>query len=230
MKNRFYHSINFWNGVLVFSAIFAAFILPVLPPWHRVIFRIVYSLIYFSALYSLKQRSKKLITLFLVTFVMEWVSGILDAEILLHIAQGFNILFFIVIVTLLIRQIANEREVNTRLIFGSMACYLLIGIIFSIFVAFIMHNDPGAFNIATEEIKQMNQSFRMSVSNYWVFVTMASLGYGDIVPLKPYTRSLSTAIVIFGQFYIAIIVAMLVGKFAAGRSETTDPADSSEDI
>ncbi|MBE0638570.1 MAG: two pore domain potassium channel family protein [Bacteroidales bacterium] len=227
MTHRFYHSINFWNGVLVFSAIFAAFILPVLPPWHRVIFRIVYSLIYFSALYSLKQRSKKLITLFLVTLTMEWISGILDAEILLHIAQGLNILFFIVIVTLLIRQIANEREVNTRLIFGSIAGYLLIGIIFSIFTAVIIQIDPGAFNIASDEVRQMNQSLKMSVSNYWVFITMGTLGYGDILPLKPYTRSLSTFIVIFGQFYIAIIVAMLVGKFAAGRYESTNPADRS---
>ena len=227
MKERFYNSITFWIGVLVFSTVFAAFILPVLPPWHRVIYRLTYSLIYFSALYSLKKRSKKLITLFLVTIVMEWVSGLLEAEFLLHIAQGFNIMFFIVIVSLLIRQIANEQEVNTRLIFGSIAGYLLLGIIFSIFTAIIIQNDPGAFNIAPEEIENMNHTLKMSVSNYWVFITMGTLGYGDILPLKPYTRSFSTFIVIVGQFYIAIIVAMLVGKFAAGNLESTATAERS---
>lgn len=224
MKNDFYKSTTFWNGMLVFSAIFAAFILPVLPPWHRIVFKLAYSLIYFSALFSLRHRSKKLIVIFIVTFFMEWISGLLDAGFLYHIAQVFNILFFIIIVSLLIRQIANEREVNARLIFGSIACYLLIGIIFAIFIAVIMHYDPAAFNIAASEIEQMNQSIRMSVSNYWVIVTMASLGYGDIVPLKPYTRSLATFIVITGQFYIAIVVAMLVGKFAASRIKPEDPA------
>jgi len=227
MKNSLNNSINIWSGVLVFSVIFAAFILPVLPHWHRIIFRLVYSLIYFAALYSLKQRSKKLVTLFLVTFFLEWISGLLEAEFLFHVAQGFSIFFFVVIIALLIRQIANEREVNTRLIFGSIAGYLLIGIIFSIFTAIILQNDPDAFNIATDQVSLMNQSLKMSLSNYWVFITMGTLGYGDIVPLKPYTRSFSTFIVIVGQFYIAIIVAMLVGKFASVKNDKTDPSESS---
>jgi hypothetical protein len=52
---------------------------------------------------------------------------------------------------------------------------------------------------------------------YFLFVIIASLGYGDIVPLKPISRSLATLIAITGQFYMAIIVALLIGKFISQR-------------
>lgn len=227
MKSTFLNSINFWNSLLFISLIFTAFILPLWSTAGTLVFRLTYSVIYFTALFSLKKRSKKLILLFFLTIILEWVSGLLDAEVMYSIAKFFNIISFIVIVIQVIKQIANESEVNARMIFGSVTGYLLMGIIFSIFVAFIINNDPDAFNIPGKDTLQVNQATRTSASNYFVFVTMATLGYGDIVPMKPYSRSLATFIVIVGQFYIAIIVALLVGKFAAGRNESTDPADSS---
>ena len=50
---------------------------------------------------------------------------------------------------------------------------------------------------------------------YYAAVTMTTLGYGDMVPTSPIAKSLSTLIAVTGQFYIAILVAMLVGKFIA---------------
>jgi len=55
------------------------------------------------------------------------------------------------------------------------------------------------------------------VYRYIILFYNASLGYGDICPLTPLTRSLATFIAVSGQFYIAIIVALLVGKFSAQR-------------
>lgn len=221
MKSTFLNSINFWNSLLVISLVFTAFILPLWSTAGTMVFRLTYSVIYFSALFSLKKRSKELIALFFLTIILEWISGLLDAEVMYHLSKFFNVIFFIVIVILVIKQIANESEVNARMIFGSVTGYLLIGIIFSIFVAFIINNDPDAFNIPATDTLQVNQATRTSASNYFVFVTMATLGYGDIVPLKPYSRSLATVMVIVGQFYVAIIVALLVGKFAAGKNNNT---------
>jgi Na+/H+-dicarboxylate symporter len=59
---------------------------------------------------------------------------------------------------------------------------------------------------------------------YYGFITMTTVGYGDILPLKPYTRSLATFIAVAGQFYMAIIVALLVGKFAA-QHDFSDASD-----
>ena len=54
----------------------------------------------------------------------------------------------------------------------------------------------------------------MSKMFYYTFVTYTSTGYGDITPTIPSTRSLATLISTTGQLYVAIIIAMLVGKFS----------------
>jgi voltage-gated potassium channel len=223
MKRQIWGSSTLWNTILLVSVIFAAFVLPVLPVvWHRSLFRAVFTIIYFSAILSLEKRSKPLIILFISTLVLEWLSGIfnLKMHIILSISKGFQIIFFIVIVVLLIRQIATARDVSPKVILDSFVGYLLLGLIFSIFVAFIMKQDPAAFSSQKTDETQTEESIYRSVPVYFSYVTQASLGYGDIVPVKPYTRSLATLIAITGQFYIAIIVALLVGKFSARQNST----------
>jgi voltage-gated potassium channel len=223
MKRINWGSSTLWNTTLLISVIFAAFILPVLPVgWNRSIFRAIFTIIYISAILSLEKRSKSLLILFVSTLLLEWLSGIfnLQIQIILSISKGFQIIFFIVIVVLLIRQIATARNVSSKVILDSFVGYLLLGLIFSIFVAFIMQQDPGAFSSQKTNEFQTEESLNRSVPLYFSYVTQASLGYGDIVPLKPYTRSLATLIAITGQFYIAIIVALLVGKFSAKQNTT----------
>jgi voltage-gated potassium channel len=223
MRKIGYGSAALWNTILLFSVIFAVFLMPVLPAvWHRFLLRTVYTFIYFSAILSLEKRNNSLLILFFSTLLIEWVSGILNLPVVLALAKFVNILFFLVIVVSLIRQIATAREVSAGVILGSVAGYLLLGLIFSIFVIFIMQNDPGAFSSPPKQVTETEESISASVPVYFSFVTLATLGYGDIVPLKPYTRSLATLIAVTGQFYIAIIVALLVGKFSAQNLNFTD--------
>ena len=53
------------------------------------------------------------------------------------------------------------------------------------------------------------------VTIYYTYVTISTLGYGDLVPISPAGRSIATLISLSGQIYIAVIIAMLVGKFAS---------------
>jgi hypothetical protein len=225
MKRLFNTSETIWNTLLVISVIFAVFILPTLPvSWYRGLFRITYSVIYFAAVFSLQKRSKYLITLFVATLLLEWVSDLFNLEVLIIISKSINIIFFLVIVASLIKQIATASEVTKEIIFGSVAGYLLLGIIFSIFISIIISNDPAAYNVGQSESLLSEQGRNISIPMYYGFVTMTTVGYGDILPLKPYTRSLATFIAVAGQFYMAIIVALLVGKFAAQH----DFSDSSD--
>jgi len=223
MKRIIYGSTALWNTILLFSLIFAVFIMPALPAiWHRSLFRTVYTIIYFSAILSLEKRKKSLIILLISTFMTEWISGILDMPVLLILAKLVNIIFFFVIVVSLIRQIATSRKVSAGVILGSVTGYLLLGLIFSIFIIFIMQNDSGAFSSPPGQTVESQEDISSSVPLYFSFVTLATLGYGDIVPLKPYSRSLSTLMAVTGQFYIAIIVALLVGKFSSQRNTFSD--------
>lgn len=207
-----------WNTLLVISAIFTAFVLPVLPQeWQGVVFIIAYTVIYISALFSLDKRRTTVLVIFIATLLLNFVSGIFNLEWLSIISKSTNILFFLIIVFSLIMQIAQSREVKAVAILGSIAGYLLLGLVYSIFITIIIKNYPGAYSNLPSDLLQNQNGIDASFSLYYSFVTIASLGYGDICPLTPLTRSLATFIAVSGQFYIAIIVALLVGKFSAQR-------------
>jgi voltage-gated potassium channel len=220
MKKIDLKSVTLWNSILLLSVIFTTFVLPVMPGmWQKIIFRASYSIIYIAAIFSLEKRGKYLIILFISTLILEWFSGLFDLAFMLMFSKGLNILFFMVIVGFLLRQIATARDVTVGVILGSITGYLLLGLLYSIFISVILNSDPGAYAVPQANVVQTSQGISTSIPMYFSFVTLASLGYGDIVPLKPLSRSLATWIAISGQFYIAIIVSMLVGKFSAQRKE-----------
>jgi len=206
-----------WDTLLVVSVIFAAFVFPMLPPaWHRGIFTVLYTVIYITAILSLEKLSNYTLLLFVITVAMAWIADMLHMQLITTLSKGVNILFFLVIVVSLIKQIVSAREVTAGVILSSVAGYLLMGLIYSIFIAYILQHDPAAYT--TINIEDTGEGSGASPSLYYGFVTLTTVGYGDIVPLKPYTRSLATWIAISGQFYIAIIVALLVGKFSAKQN------------
>lgn len=216
MKKVNLFSISIWSTILVISVFFSVFILPVLPvEWHRWIFSVAFSVIYISAILSLEKRSKYLLTLFAINISIEWISRILNLELLNDISRVFDIVFFTVMIILLIKQIATTRDVTAGVILDSITGYLLLGLIYSIFVTLIIKNIPDSYS--NIQVDQINNAKHVNVSAplYYTFVTIASLGYGDICPVKPLARSLATIITVSGQFYMATIVALLVGKFSS---------------
>jgi hypothetical protein len=218
MKIIDFGSTSLWNSILLFSVIFTAFAVPILPVHlHQGAFSFAYTAIYISALFSLEKRSKTLVLLFLTTIIMQWISAIFNLELLNDISKGVSVLFFLFVVFSLIRQIALAKEVSVTVILGSLTGYLLLGIVYSLFIFFIIRTVPGAYTSQMGEI-MAGAHIDASPPLYYTFITLASVGYGDITPLVPVSRSLATLMAVSGQFYIAVIVALLVGKFSSQRS------------
>jgi hypothetical protein len=223
MEKKIYNSEAVRSSLLLISLIFSVFILPILPGiWQKTMFRFFYTFIYLAAIMSLEKRSKYLFYLLAGTILTEWISGILNLPVPLAVAKLVNILFFFVIVILLISQIASSKKVSAGIIIDSISGYLLLGVIFSIFLMFIIQYDPQAISYNQSQTYPADNYQDKSIPIYFSFVTLATLGYGDIVPLEPYTRSLATLIAVTGQFYIAVIVALLVGKFSAQKFTSGD--------
>jgi hypothetical protein len=57
---------------------------------------------------------------------------------------------------------------------------------------------------------------------YFSFVTLTTLGYGDITPMTRAAKNLAALEAIFGQLYLAILIARLVGQQALGDKERED--------
>ena len=63
---------------------------------------------------------------------------------------------------------------------------------------------------------------------YYSFVTLTTLGYGDIVPIAPSARALATLEAITGQLYLTVLVARLVGLHITHSSKQNRPKDQEE--
>jgi hypothetical protein len=112
-----------------------------------------------------------------------------------------------------IRQVATANEVSPKVILESINGYLLLGLAFSMVIALVMHFNPDAFNFSGIDATTVDQQGHFGSYVYYAFVTLTTLGYGDVIPKTPGTKSLAIFIAIVGQFYIAIIIATLVSKY-----------------
>lgn len=221
MKKGLLKKIFTWDSLLVLSVFLCAFVIPVFPPsWGKPPLRIGFTLIFLSGVFIIKGK-KNLMILYLVlaAFSMEWISQVLDLDYISDISRALNILFFYIVIISLFREMAKSKVVTARVVLFSISGYILMGIIYSVFIAAIIQHDPSAYNIVHEVKTESDATAYLSESMYFGFVTLASLGYGDILPLKPYTRSLATLIAISGQLYVATVIGMMIGKYVSGNDK-----------
>lgn len=126
------------------------------------------------------------------------------------------IVFLLLTIGLAIQQAINLRTVDANNIIGAICIYLLLGVMWSFFYVLVNMLIPGSFNVSISGSPfEQVQDFM-----YYSFVTLTTLGYGDIAPIRETARALSVIEAILGQFYIAILVAGLVAAFIT-RKKTT---------
>ncbi len=90
---------------------------------------------------------------------------------------------------------------------GAVCVYLLMGLIWALLYLLIAQTIPGAFS----GLEQLNWYENFSAVAYYSFVTLTTLGYGDITPVAPLARFLAYMEAVAGVFYMAILVASLIG-------------------
>ncbi len=201
------------NLVLLVLVFFFVFLISFFPAtFHKTISNILFSLIFFASTFALRTGRKNLFIIAIIAFITEWVSALFKMPVLNYLSLVINILFFQVVVIKLIIQVAKSKRADASIIFESINGYLLLGLMFSTWVAVLMQYDPEALNFKTELLTI--QDFI-----YFTFVTMTTLGYGDVIPLVPTAKSMAILISTTGQIYIAVVIAMLVGKYAAGQNQ-----------
>jgi voltage-gated potassium channel len=208
-----------WESLLIIAVFLCAFVIPVFPPdWGKTPLRIGFTMIFVSGVMIRGGGKSYFVYLALTAFMMEWISGILSWEIIAIVSKTLNSIFFLIVIFSLFHKMATAKVVTAKVIMSSISGYLLLGILYSLLIAAIVQWDADAFNFAKGVNNHGDPATNLSNALYFGFVTLATVGYGDIVPLKPYTRSLATLISISGQLYIATIIGILIGKYASGNS------------
>ena len=126
--------------------------------------------------------------------------------------------------SLLLYRVFTEYLANWISMLGAVCGYLLIGLCWTMLYVALLHVNTDAFHFdnpvtAPQGIKnELRISFSQLV--YFSFVTMSTLGYGDIVPRVPLAFTLTWTQSVIGQFYLAVLVARLVGVLPQARLRT----------
>ena len=142
----------------------------------------------------------------IVTLGSGWITVAVDLPALAVVNAAFRIAFFAVVTATLIGQIAATPRVTTGTIVGAISGYLLLGIIGTAGFVIVEAAAPGS-------LRADPMPLTPSAYLYYAFITMATVGYGDIVPVAPAARSLAILLAVAGQLYIAVLIAIIVGKY-----------------
>ena len=105
------------------------------------------------------------------------------------------------------KQVLFAGNIDTNRIVGAICVYLLTGLLWALMYLLIAQAIPGAFN----GIEQLAWHENFADITYYSYVNLTTLGYGDISPVAPIARFLVYMEAIVGVFYMAILVASLIG-------------------
>jgi len=135
------------------------------------------------------------------------------------------LLLFAFITWHLLRGVLRQKEITSETISMSISVYLLLGFTFGLFYILLHHLQPLAFSLGSTPTPISNEQQAFPILIYFSLTTLSTIGFGDITPVTLQARYAAVAEGITGQFYLAILVARLVGM---QMSKSANPQNGSD--
>lgn len=171
-----------------------------------------YSAVLLAAVYAVSEK-KRLFTLALVLvvpiIVARWSNHFLNNDSLALVSNSLTLVFFVFIVCAMLSHVLRDEKVTADKIYGALSVYLLIGVTWALLFTVIEGIRPQSFLFEHTQITSISEYIPHFI--YYSFVTLTTLGYGDIIPITPFAKSLSYMEAVTGQMYVAVLIARLVG-------------------
>jgi hypothetical protein len=123
-------------------------------------------------------------------------------------------LFIVYLLTVVGAAVIRARRVTLDTILGAIAVYLLLAMVWTLLYAVVALLDPNAFQLPSVDAARIDRArlgADLPTFVYYSFVTLTTMGYGDVLPLSHAARGLATCEAVVGQIYLAVLVARLVG-------------------
>lgn len=134
----------------------------------------------------------------------------------MYVGRILLLAFFVYTVAVLLRQLMTARQVEPGTLLAAASTYLLLGVVWSIVFGFIEAFDPGSFSFPDHDAGGYSSLL------YFSFVTLVSLGYGEITPVTEAARSMAILEAIAGALFLTMLVARLVGLYTARQSNDNE--------
>jgi hypothetical protein len=153
-----------------------------------------------------------------VAIVLRWMMHVLPSPLILKLGSLSAFVFMIMLtIVLLIKVFKESGKVTVDTIMGAIAVYLLFGLSWSILYSLLDQVLPNAFNLPA--IAAISSVDRQQMLTYFSFVTLTTVGYGDITPTHEVTRMFAIMEALCGQLYPATLLARLVSLEVMNRKD-----------
>jgi len=210
-QNRFF--------ILLVLILLTIVLTPFLDPFleARIIMDIFLTAIFFAIIFAIRSKRHHVIIasiLVLPLIMSTWSIYFIESVHMGLLARVFGVLFFGYAVIIILQIVVRSTVVRRETIFAAIVAYLLIALMWAFLYMTMELVLPGSFSVPESSIRHETMRFE-----YFSFVTITTLGYGDITPLTNRASALVMLEALIGQIYLVVLVAWLVGMFVSRRSK-----------
>ncbi len=180
---------------------------------HRVLMTVLFLAIPLAGVYAASY-NKRALVIAIILVIPAIVTGTdlnLDTQLfaawLSHVSA---VAFYGFTTTVVLAHVLRQKTITADTIYGALSVYLLLGITWAFAFAAVDDLSPGSFFIDiaydTDGVLERVDFF------YYSFVTLTTLGYGDILPLTAQARMLAALEAVCGVLFTATLIASLMGR------------------
>lgn len=145
-----------------------------------------------------------------------------------------HMIFFFSLAFYLFRELWLDKAIGFDKIIGGCCLYLIVGMIWAYIYGMVEEFSPGSFSVANIQFLDgtdgtNNHHVRGSVLLYFSFVTLTTVGFGDVTPLAPIARTIVWLEAVFGQFLVTVLLARLVSLYLDYSKDQTKAIKNLQD-
>ncbi|HAK0225054.1 TPA: ion transporter [Salmonella enterica] len=158
---------------------------------------------------NLLQRRHQAVSFIVLLVIFTATHWLHTASAMALLYYGSYLVFFLILAVIVFRQVIFSARINTESVCAALSGFLLIGYMgFFIFSAIESHM-PGSFRgLSSDELQMMNELF------YYSFISILTVGYGDIVAVSWPARNATILVILTGYIYSLVFIARIVSGFS----------------
>jgi len=212
------------NAGLLLALVALILVAPLIPlerTWFVV--ELLFDLILLAGVHSVGSARHRIpfLVLTFVTLAVRWgelLSGVYGLD---FGALALTVTWLFYALAIITAHLFQQTDVTIDTILGAVVVYLLVAVAFSMLFQAVELTSRGSFSGLAEDIYQDRPALAHAML-YFSLVCITTMGFGDIVPVSNLARPLAVIEGVFGQLYLAVMIARLVGLHIATQSSSTD--------
>ncbi|UCC82799.1 MAG: two pore domain potassium channel family protein [Gemmatimonadota bacterium] len=186
---------------------------------------IVFTLVVSAGVGAIAQTQRTFLTALLIAapaLLLFWIGPSLGTRVPEVLGDILLAAFLAYAAAAILNRVLQADHVDAETIYGAVCVYFLFAAFWAVIFALVETLAPGSFNLPESVNLVGGSRFDSGPMFYYSFVTITTLGYGDITPATELTRLLALLEAVLGQLYLVILIARLVGLYTTRGASGTE--------